>query len=166
MIEILILYILYNDNNTLYGIRKTVKDKFLHLNSGTFGTIHPAVARLLERQFVTEKRTISSGGRKKNIYSITQSGKKHLSETLKADFSGNMNNLEKQLGTKIVCASVLSEAEQKEFYKKVIKYYEHRILVFAKMLKNKGYNALQEGQLRIFIEGYEKEIELLKNHLF
>ena len=163
MIEILILYILYRETNTLYGIHKIIKERFLHLNSATFGSIHPAVARLLEKGFLQEKRTISNGGRKKNIYSITKSGQTQLLSSYDSEISFNLNNLEKQISTKLACADILDEATKKIFYLKIFRYYEHRIALFTKMLKNKDYTPLQEGQLKIFIEGYQKEVNLLKN---
>lgn len=165
MIEILVLYILYRESNTLYGIRKIIKERFLHLNSGTFGSIHPAVARLIKKEFLQEKRTISDGGRKKNIYSITKTGQDYLAVILKADFSAQMNNLEKQISTKLACCDVLNESDRKDFYKKVIRYYEHKVIIFSKMLNNKEYNELQKGQLKIFITGFESEIALLKTFL-
>lgn len=165
MIEALILYILYKEANTLYGVRKAIKERFLHINSGTFGSIHPAVARLIKKGFLQEEKTISKGGRRKNIYSITKTGQNYLVEILKADFSAQMNNLEKQISTKLACCDILGEQDKKDFYKKVIRYYEHKVLIFSKMLANKDYNDLQKGQIKIFIKGFEAEIELLKNLL-
>lgn len=165
MIEILILYILYRETNTLYGIRKTIKERFLHLNSGTFGSIHPAVGRLVEKGFLQEKRTITSGGRKKNIYSITKIGQNNIIETLNAEFSSKINNLEKQISIKLACCDILSEQEKKAFYLKVIRYYEHKIIIFSKMVNNKEYNELQKGQLTNFITCAESEIKLIKTFL-
>lgn len=164
MIEILILYILYKDKNTLYGIRKTIKNKFLHLNSATFGSIHPAMNRLIEKNLAKEEKTISSGGRKKNIYSITKNGQANLIMTLNADISLNINNLEKQISTKLACCDILNEPTKKNLYIKAIRYYEYRIAVFSKLLKNNDdYTELQAGQLKNFILNYQNEIEMLKN---
>lgn len=165
MIEILILYILYKETNTLYGIRKNIKERFLHLNSGTFGSIHPAVGRLIEKGFLQEKRTITSGGRKKNIYSITKTGQNHIIATLNAEFSSQISNLEKQISIKLACCDILEEQEKNSFYLKVIRYYEHKIMIFSKMVNNKEYNELQKSQLKNFIAYFESEIELIKTFL-
>ncbi len=162
MIEILILYILYKEKNTLYGIRKIIKDKFLYLTSATFGSIHPAVSRLVEKGFIQEKKTISEGGRKKHIYSITKDGKEHLILTLKADFSFNSNNIEKQIGIKLACSDVLEDSFVKFLYAKVVKYYEQRILLYSKMLGKSNFNELQANQVKNLILSYKNEINSLK----
>lgn len=165
MIEILILYILYNEKNTLYGIRKLIKEKFLYLTSATFGSIHPAVSRLIGKGFIQEKKTVSEGGRKKHIYSITKTGKEHLIMLLKADFSLNSNNIEKQISIKLVSSDILDESSAKILYLKVVRYYEQRILLYSKMLKNADFNDLQSSQIKNLISSYQNEIDFLKMKL-
>jgi DNA-binding PadR family transcriptional regulator len=162
MIEILILYILYNEKNTLYGIRKVIKDKFLYLTSATFGSIHPAVSRLIEKGFVQEKKTVTEGGRKKHIYAITKDGKHHLILMLKADFSFNSNNIEKQIGIKLACSDVLDDSSVKLLYANVVRYYEQRIMLFSKMLSKANFNDLQANQVKNLISAYDNEINFLK----
>lgn len=162
MIEILILYILFKEKNTLYGIRKVVKEKFLYLTSATFGSIHPAVTRLIEKNFIQEKKTVSDGGRKKHIYSITKDGKEHLLLSLKADFSLNSNNIEKQIGIKLACSDLLDEPSVKILYMKIVRYYEQRIILYSKMLKKSDFNELQVSQIRNLISSYQNEIDFLK----
>lgn len=165
MIEILILYILYKEKNTLYGIRKLIKEKFLYLTSATFGSIHPAMSRLIEKGFIQEKKTVSDGGRKKHIYAITKDGKEHLIVTLKADFALTSNNIEKQISIKLASSDILDESAQKLLYMKVFKYYEQRILLYSKMLKNTDLNEMQISQVKNLISNYENEMDFLKMKL-
>lgn len=162
MIELLILYILYKENNTLYGIRKIIKENFLYLTSATFGSIHPAVCRLTEKGFVLEKKAVSVGGRKKHSYSITKDGKAHLILMLKADFSLNSNNIEKQIGITLACSDILDNDSIQLLYTKVIKYYEQRILLYSKILTKAEFNELQKNQIKNILFCYQNEINFLK----
>lgn len=165
MIEILILYILLPSKNTLYGIQKIIKDKFIHLNSATFGSLHPAVERLLKKGFVIDKKTLSDGGRKKNTYSITKEGKEYLFATLRADFSPKTSGIERQIALKLACSDILDVQLRKELYTKTVRYYEYRVAVLQKLLKNKDYSDMQLEQIHLFIKNYESQINLLGNFL-
>lgn len=165
MIELLILYILYAQKTTQYGIRKIIKDKFSYLTSSSFGTIHPAIMRLLAKGFITEKKTVSDGGRRKNIYSITEEGKLYIEAALKADFPLNTPNLEKMINTKLACSDVLDEAYQKTLYVKVVRYYEQQILILKRTLKQAEYNELQSSQVKSLITFFESKINWLEDFI-
>lgn len=162
MIEILILYILYSEKTTQYGIRKIIKDKFSYLTSSSFGTIHPAIMRLLEKGFLSEKKTVSEGGRRKNIYSITKDGKDYIITALKAEFSLNTPNLEKMINTKLACSDILPDAHQKTLYVKVVRYYEQQILILQRTLKLSDYNELQSSQVKNLIISFQSKIKWLQ----
>ncbi len=80
----IILGFLEIKNLTIYEIKKAMENSINHFYSSSYGSIHPAVAKLEKNGFVTSKEKFD-GKRKKKIYSITESGKENFNNWLKDD---------------------------------------------------------------------------------
>jgi DNA-binding PadR family transcriptional regulator len=75
--DMVLLGLLKYHNLTVYEMKKALERVIALFYSGSYGTLHPATKRLESRGFIRGKRD-SSGARIKNIFSITEKGRKEL----------------------------------------------------------------------------------------
>ena len=115
MIEIVILYILNRYDLTIYKLGKVIDDLFFAYLKTTTGTINPALKRLEKLGCVEYIEKMSDGGMLSKIYSITPTGKKHLSELLRSFSSQNPYHVLNDIKIALCCSSVLSINELLEF---------------------------------------------------
>jgi PadR family transcriptional regulator, regulatory protein AphA len=71
--EFVILGLLMLHQQTLYEIKKAFEDKIGLFYSASFGSIGAAIAKLLEKQWVTADEQVERG-RNKKIYALTPAG--------------------------------------------------------------------------------------------
>lgn len=153
MIEILILYVLFNREKTIYSIRKEIIELFGTFTKPSLGTIHPALKRLGEKKYVQFSEKMSEGGKKSSYYSITENGKKHFKELFFAETSENPSLFYNQTQARFATMGILSSEYQALFLNKISKKIDLYKFEVENKLKNEYIN----------FDFYQKE--LLKNTL-
>ena len=134
MHEILILYILLNGQNTLYGVAKSITKGFAHITNPSFGTIQPALKRLEKKGFVSSDGFFTDGGKPYVYYNITSKGKEFLTSKIKSKLPKNPIQLVPELKIKLMCSNLLEQDERVE----LLKYFKTELL----KLKNSAENIL------------------------
>ena len=114
MIEIMILYVLLQQDLTMYSIHKRIGEYFVAYSTPSFGAIKPALVRLEKSECITSSKIMSDGGKLSVFYSITKDGLKELKKLLVKPFSTNPLQFLSDARVKISCASVLSKEECSE----------------------------------------------------
>ena len=133
MIELLILFELGQKVLTMYGVSKEIRSKFSVLTTPSYGTIKPALSRLLESGFIKSQKTMSSGGRPSIYYSITNDGIEELKRLLVAPPVENPIQFLTSARIKLACAGVLNNEEQLIMFKR-LKTKAESILIDTKNL--------------------------------
>ena len=133
MIELLILFELSRKVLTMYGVSKEIRSKFSVLTTPSYGTIKPALSRLLESGFIKSQKTMSSGGRPSIYYSITNDGIEELKRLLVAPPLENPIQFLTSARIKLACAGVLNNEEQLIMFKR-LKTKAESILIDTKNL--------------------------------
>lgn len=121
MIEILILYIIFKREKTIYSIRKEIIEKFGNFTTPSLGTIHPALKRLRMKEAVSVSDRMSDGGKKSSYYSITEEGKKLFKELFMQDCSHNPCLFYGQVQARFATIGLLSKEDKNEFLDNSIK---------------------------------------------
>lgn len=82
-IRSLCLAILFNEEASGYEIRKrSTEGEFAYFVEASFGSIYPALAKLEEEGFVTSRIETQEGRPAKKVYSITETGRRELLDSL------------------------------------------------------------------------------------
>ena len=117
MHEILILYILLNSQNTMYGITKIISKNFGFISNPSFGTIDPAIKRLMKQNYISSSKFFTEGGKPYYYYSITPQGKEFLTSKIKEKPSANPIQAYQEIKIKLICSDILENQEKKSLYK-------------------------------------------------
>ena len=161
MIEIVILYILNRYDSSIYRISKIINEFFFAYLKSSFGTISPALKRLEKMGCVEFIEKMSDGGMKTKIYSITPTGKKHLSYLLLNYEQENPFYIVNEVKILLYCSSVLSVNELIEFKNNIKNILELYKINLEKNLKNE-YIELDELQKNTVLLTLSHTDELLK----
>lgn len=153
MIELLVLYILYNKTLSMYQIRQIIKTRFGYLLSGSFGSIHPILKRLQKDNFILPKKELSKGGKACCTYKITANGKKYFEEIIKSQNKTNLKIIE----TKLACLDICSKSVQQEVLEDIEIFYKNKIINLKNLLTVNGYNDTQKIQIKNLITYYENK---------
>ncbi len=137
MIELLILFELSRKTLTMYGISKEIRNSFAVLTTPSYGTIKPALVRLEAGGFIKSQKTMSSGGRPSNYYSITRDGTNELKHLIMAPPLDNPVQFLTTARIKLACADVLNKEEQIELIKQLRIKAECLLIDAQNMLKTK-----------------------------
>ena len=117
MHEILILYILLDAQNTMYGIFKVISKNFGFITNPSFGTIDPALKRLQKQNYVISNKLFSDGGKPYYYYSITPEDKEFLIKKIKEKPCLNPIQAYPEIKIKLICSNILDDSEKKSLYK-------------------------------------------------
>lgn len=137
MIELLILFELSRKVLTMYGVSKEIRSKFSVLTTPSYGTIKPALSRLLESGFIKSQKTMSSGGRPSIYYSITNDGIEELKRLLVAPPVENPIQFLTSARIKLACAGVLNNEEQLIMFKRLKTKAENILIDTKNLVKTK-----------------------------
>lgn len=160
-----ILGILNLSSRTGYEINDILKNQLSFFYDGTYGMIYPTLRKLESEGMIEKKQVIQNGKPNKNVYSITQEGKKEFQkymnsdvapESIKSDFL-----LRLYLGRDILSNNQIIELFNQEIDRK------QKQLAFIqknfKQWKENGMQELQELTLEYGVSYYENAIKFLKN---
>ncbi|GBF22882.1 PadR family transcriptional regulator [Candidatus Gastranaerophilus sp. (ex Termes propinquus)] len=160
MVEILILYILWRFDATIYRIAKIIETDFCAFAKPSHGTINPALKRLESLGCVKFISNISEGGMRSNLYSITDFGEKYLKSQILGFSFENPSSLLNNAGILLFCSDVLSEAEREECFKNVSSHLNaHKAQVEQKLFD--PYVDFSELQKAILKNSYAATDSLL-----
>lgn len=137
MIELLILFELSRKVLTMYGVSKEIRSEFSVLTTPSYGTIKPALSRLLESGFIKSQKTMSSGGRPSIYYSITNDGIEELKRLLVAPPLENPIQFLTSARIKLACAGVLNNEEQLIMFKRLKSKAESILIDTKNLVKTK-----------------------------
>jgi DNA-binding PadR family transcriptional regulator len=148
MNDILILHTLLKYDCTMYTINKIVQSIFFAYSKPSFGSLNPAVKRLIKNGYIKEEEKMSQGGKRSNLLSITSSGEKFLKdELLKIKFV-NPSNFLNSASIALMCDNVLNAEETADFKKNL----SYEIKIYKKYVNDKlnsPYNNMSENQKQI-----------------
>ena len=119
MIELLILFVLSRKVLTMYGISKEIKSDFSPLMKPSYGTIKPALKRLIDSGFLKVQKVISKGGRPSCYYSVTKEGISELKNTLLEPLPENPIHFMPMARRKLSCADVLDGEDRLKLFKEL-----------------------------------------------
>lgn len=161
MIEIAILYVLNKYDATIYRVMKLIDEFFFAFLKTSAGSTNPAIKRLENLGCVTSIDKMSQGGMLSKTYSITPTGKKHLSELLVSFNSKNPYHIVNEAKIAIFCSNVLSVNEYIEFKENMLNNLELHKIKLERSLKNE-YIELNEIQKKLSQSTLEEINGLIK----
>lgn len=160
MIEILILYVLNKREKTIYSIRKDIIEYFGTFTKPSLGTIHPALKRMLGKNYVNVQDRMSEGGKKSSYYSITDAGKKYFNELFLSEISANPSLFHNQIQSRFATLSMLPDNLKIEFLDEISKKIDmYKFEVVNKI--NDEFISFDASQ-KILLQSTLEEISLLK----
>ena len=135
MIELLILFELSKKVLTMYGVSKEIHNDFSVLTTPSYGTIKPALSRLQNGGFIKTQKSMSSGGRPSNYYSITNEGIFELKRLIVEPPLDNPIQFLPMARVKLACADILDKDAQISMLK-TLKIKAESILIDTQKLLN------------------------------
>lgn len=119
MIELLILFVLSSSPHTMYGVLKSILNKFSPYTKPSFGTIKPALLRLEKKNVLRTDKSISEGGRVSVMYAITPEGLDLLKKKILEVDTENPVQFLSNARLQLACAGFLDITSQKELFQKL-----------------------------------------------
>lgn len=164
MTEICILFCLLQREMTIYTVRKTIFDLFGAFTKPSHGTIHPALKKLLEDEYVSKRDVLSDGGKKSSYYSITDKGKKLYTELMLGELSNNPTIFLNEICIKYGAISFLSKDNKEQVVKNCERALEIYIAENKRALDNEyqGFNDFQKKAVLYANTRAKALIELLR----
>lgn len=160
-----ILGILNLSPKTGYEINDVLKNQLSFFYDGTYGMIYPTLRKLEAEGMIEKKQVIQNGKPNKNVYSITNAGKKEFEkymasdvvpESIKSDFLLRLyfggDSLSNNQIIELFSHEIKRKRTQLEFIQKNYQYW-----------KEKGMQDLQEVTLEYGISYYENAIKFLED---
>lgn len=126
MLEHMILGIVCRCDATGYDIKKIIETKICMFYKPSFGSLYPALKRLVDKKFLTTYE-IMQGARKKVGYRITEAGKENFMEWLSEPLdmeAGNDKNLVKIYFYDVLPEDIRSERIA-QYESDCVKYLNH-----------------------------------------
>jgi DNA-binding PadR family transcriptional regulator len=121
-IRTLCLGILQFEDATGYEINKLVADgRFSHFIEASYGSIYPALTKMMEEELVTCRAETQEGKPSRKIYSITQAGRREL---LKALGDAPQPN---RFKSEFLFVGLFADLIPNDHMKKVVELHEQRL---------------------------------------
>lgn len=163
MLDVMILYVIYEYELSMYLILKKIHEVFGNFSKPSFGAIKPALVKLENAGLIKMRKAFSDGGRPTCYYSVTADGKKALKTLLLKDLSKNPVQFKPNASVKIIASEVLSKDEQQNVLTKLSRQTELlKIECEKKLQKNqKFFQKVLIDNLILEYDNYLKLIERL-----
>ncbi len=155
MIELLVLIVLFKESSTIYGVKRKIDKKFFLFFKLSFGSIHPALKRLEKDNYVELKTTLTIGGQKKSIYSITEAGKNRLFELMVSDLPENPALANQLLIVKLMFLHKLPEESKHIVINSLSDYVSNSKAETRQTIKKEEIESKEE---ELFYEFYSEKI--------
>lgn len=166
MIELLILFVLFHKDRTMYSIRKEIINLFGAITQPSAGTIYPALERLKKQNYINVCEKISEGGKKSTYYSIQKDGKIKAKQLFTENKAENSTVFYKNLIIKFAVMSLFDKETQSEFINNSLK----DITIYKNYLLNsiqdpyKGLDNFQKALYTELINEFESFERLLTKY--
>jgi DNA-binding PadR family transcriptional regulator len=116
---------------TQYDILKALKMRVSPFYQPSLGSIQATLKKLLNVGWVTVE--VSQGGRKKNIYRITDAGKKAFEGWMLADaYDESVSKLDAELSTRLFFLGLMRRDERKKIVKTAVDFIEKLLTEYGK----------------------------------
>jgi DNA-binding PadR family transcriptional regulator len=165
MIELMILSTLLEGKKTVYAVKQDVEKMFFPLIKISFGTIHPALKRMLDKKYISVKSETSKGGQKKTAYSINEVGKDRFREIMLSKLPDNPIKSSYMASIKTVLLSFLKDSDRHEAITDIKRFYEYseaKIKNFLEKAENKN-DEIRLKYLKTIAKEYQGKIDLLNS---
>ena len=133
MIELLIMYVLSSSPHTMYGVLKSILNKFSPYTRPSFGTIKPALLRLEKKGVICSSKSISDGGKVSVMYALTPEGLNVLKKKILEVDTKNPVQFLSNARIQLACAGFLDISSQRDLFQKLKK----RALIIKTDAENK-----------------------------
>jgi len=164
MLELLILYSLFERDLTTYGVRKNIVDNFGIYLEPSLGAIHPAIQRLIKKGCITSSKNISDGGQKSCYNRLTPEGKRYFNTLFTEDFLHNAAKMSTQVKIRFVMLPKFKPNEHyNDFFVNTIQKVEAHIFGIQNFIAKKTDE--RDKYVKISAEVLLKELKELKNML-
>ena len=164
MLDILILYSLHKQEQTFYGLAKTIAEYFGEISIPSHGALHPALKRLMAENLLIIRKKMSDGGKRYTYYTVSKNFQDGFNEKFMDLNSAKTETLEAFLSglkARIYTYELLDKKFSDEFKEKILlklDYFENQI----KKKFEASYTELNDIQKKI-PEIYLNEISEYKN---
>ncbi len=128
--ELLILFILLEQECTIYKIKKNMDKYFSLFHSASMGAIHPVLQKLHANKCVSLKKLMSKGGQKSSIYSITKNGREYFEKIMLEDLPENPSLSAQLAKIKILLLPLLEKSLRISAIGILKDYYQNKLLDF------------------------------------
>lgn len=165
MIEFLILMILLDERSSIYEIKQKIEKDFSIFLNISFGSIHPALKRLEDKNYVTARKSISKGGQRKSSYSITQTGKEYFNSLMLEELPNNPSIADQLINIKLISLSKLPSESLNVVKSRIIEYLEDKINKIRQYLAGE-YNNPDKNTINFLnytLQKAQKDIEYVKS---
>jgi len=161
MIELLTLVVLLEEKCTIYKIKQNIENKYGFFLNISFGSIYPAVKRLEENKYISVKKSISSGGQRSSLYSITNSGKDYFVDLMSEELPDNPLIASQLINIKIMSINKINK-EQKDSVKKTITNYLELKKIYSRNLILSTPDIFSDIELKYINYNIQKQTELVE----
>jgi DNA-binding PadR family transcriptional regulator len=160
MLEIMILYVIWEYELTMYYISKKIHEVFGEFSKPSFGAIKPALVKLEKEGFIKSRKTFSDGGKLTGHYSITPLGKKAFKNMMMEDLSLNPIQFKANASIKLMAVQKLSQDVQQDIFEKIFENVEI-LKLNAEKHRSKISNPLEIMVIENIISDYEIYLKLI-----
>ena len=123
MLELLILYSLNKQEQTLYGLRKTIAKHFGEISIPSHGALHPSIKNLEDKKLIVVRKKLSEGGKKYTYYSVNSSFSEYFNNKFMEFNNASSETLDAflfWLKVHLNTIDIVSQSNIEEFKEKVL----------------------------------------------
>lgn len=164
MTEYILMGFLMERNMTGYDMKQYMSMSTSHFADASFGSIYPALKRLMQKGFIEGKESVE-GGKLKKTYSIKGSGKTEFLKWLDSPIEPSKSSVTSAL-VKVFFYRYLSADRVKihiEEYVREVENYKHGLLILKDQIENK-LNEYERCTLDFGLDYYDFLIFWYKKH--
>lgn len=164
MLEIMILYVIWDWELSMYSVKKRIHEVFGNFSTPSIGAIKPALTKLENSGYIKSRKSLSDGGKLTGYYSITGEGKKALKYMLLEDLSSNPVQVKVNCAIKIIASEILSKDQQTALFSALSRQVElHKIDAERNLKNNSNLKPYQRILIDNLIVEYNNFLKLMEN---
>jgi len=163
--ELFALFVLLNQESTIYKIRKNIKKYFYLFHNSSLGAVQPALKKLYAGNYVSLKKLMSSGGQKSSIYTITPQGKKYFEQLILQDLPENPATSNQIAKIKVLLLPLLKKELKVEAIQSLKTYYSNKLLDFEDYManfENPDFQRINKDYIKRCMDEITEELNWLK----
>ena len=167
MLELLTLYVLNKQDNTLYGLKKEIAMHYGEVSIPSHGALFPVLKKLEKEEYVCVRKKLSEGGKRYTYYSINKNFSEYFNKKFMEFNNAKSETLEgfllwlkfRLITIDMLDKNLIDGFREKSFLK--LDYYKKNIL---KKLDNEylELTELQENLEKQYLNEIDSFVDLLK----